>query len=86
MKVCDFSFRDLDRRWIGIENKKFCKKLAKKIKMRKLLRPIFGYFYIDKEYGISLRALYLNIKCLQSFAKSSPLFFRYQIYFLMRIH
>lgn len=57
MKVCDFSFRDLDRRWIGIENKKFCKKLAKKIKMRKLLHPIFGYFYIDKEYGISLRVL-----------------------------
>ena len=57
MKVCDFSFRDLDRKWIGIENKKFCKKLAKKIKMRKLLCPIFGYFYIDKEYGMSLRVL-----------------------------
>ena len=57
MKVCDFSFRDLDRKWIGIENKKFCKKLAKKIKMRKLLCPIFGYFYIDKENGMSLRVL-----------------------------
>lgn len=55
MRVCDYSFRDLDRKWIGIENKKFCKKIAKKIKMRKLLCPIFGYFYIDKEYGLSLR-------------------------------
>lgn len=57
MKVCEFSFRELDRKWIGIESKKFCKKLAKKIKMRKLLRPIFGYFYIDKENGLSLRVL-----------------------------
>lgn len=57
MRVCDYSFRDLDRKWIGIENKKFCKKIAKKIKMRKLLCPIFGYFYIDKEYGMSLRVL-----------------------------
>ncbi|MBQ7104332.1 MAG: hypothetical protein IJN90_00560 [Bacilli bacterium] len=57
MKVCEFSFRDLDRKWIGIESKKYCKKLAKKIKMRKLLCPIFGYFYIDKENGLLLRVL-----------------------------
>lgn len=57
MKVCEFSFRELDRKWIGIESKKFCKKLAKKIKMRKLARPIFGYFYIDKENGLLLRVL-----------------------------
>lgn len=57
MKVCEFSFRDLDRKWIGIESKKYCKKIAKKIKMRKLLCPIFGYFYIDKENGLSLRVL-----------------------------
>lgn len=57
MKVCEFSFRELDRKWIGIESKKFCKKLAKKIKMKKLLCPIFGYFYIDKENGLSLRVL-----------------------------
>ena len=57
MKVCEFSFRELDRKWIGIENKKFCKKIAKKIKMRKLVCPIFGYFYIDKENGLLLRVL-----------------------------
>ena len=57
MKVCEFSFRELDRKWIGIESKKFCKKIAKKIKMRKLVCPIFGYFYIDKENGLSLRVL-----------------------------
>ena len=57
MKVCEFSFRELDRKWVGIESKKFCKKIAKKIKMRKLLCPIFGYFYIDKENGLSLRVL-----------------------------
>lgn len=57
MKVCEFSFRDLDKKWIGIESKKYCKKIAKKIKMRKLLCPIFGYFYIDKENGLSLRVL-----------------------------
>lgn len=57
MKVCEFSFRELDRKWVGIENKKFCKKIAKKIKMRKLVCPIFGYFYIDKECGLLLRVL-----------------------------
>ena len=57
MKVCEFSFRELDRKWVGIENKKFCKKIAKKIKMRKLICPIFGYFYIDKECGLLLRVL-----------------------------
>ena len=57
MKGCEFSFRELDRKWIGIENKKFCKKIAKKIKMRKLVCPIFGYFYIDKENGLLLRVL-----------------------------
>lgn len=57
MKVCDFSFRELDRKWVGIENKKFCKKIAKKIKMKKLKCPIFGCFYIDKEYGLSLRVV-----------------------------
>ena len=57
MRVCDVSFRDLDRKWIGIENKKFCKKIAKKIKMKALKCPIFGYFYIDKEMGMSLRII-----------------------------
>ena len=55
MKVCDYSFRDLDKRWVGIENKKFCKKIGKKLRLKNLARPVFGYFYIDKEYGLSLR-------------------------------
>lgn len=57
MKVCEFSFRELDKKWIGIEDRKSCKKLAKKIKMKKLLCPIFGYFYIDRENGLLLRVL-----------------------------
>ncbi len=55
MKVCDFSFRELDRKWVGFENRKACKKIAKKIKMKKLQCPIFGYFYIDTDNGLSLR-------------------------------
>jgi len=55
MKVCEYSFRDLDREWVGIDDKKICKKIGRKIKMRKLQIPIFGYFYIDKEDGLSLR-------------------------------
>jgi len=55
VKVCDYSFRELDRKWVGIENKKYCKKIAKKMKIKGLIAPIFGYFYIDKEYGLSLR-------------------------------
>ena len=55
MKVCDYSFRDLDKRWVGIESKKFCKKIGKKLRIKGLVPPIFGYFYIDKEYGLSLR-------------------------------
>ncbi len=57
MKVKDYSFRELDRKWVGFENKKACKKIAKKVKMRKLQSPIFGYFYIDKENGLSLRVV-----------------------------
>jgi len=57
VKVCEFSFRELDKKWIGIEDRKSCKKLAKKIKMKKLLCPIFGYFYIDRENGLLLRVL-----------------------------
>lgn len=55
MRVNDFTFRDLDRKWVGFENKKECKKIAKKIKKKSLLWPIFGYFYIDREKGLSLR-------------------------------
>ncbi len=55
MRVSDYSFRELDKRWIGIEGKKYCKKIGKKLKIKGLVRPIFGYFYIDKEYGLSLR-------------------------------
>lgn len=57
MKIKDYSFRELDRKWVGFENKKACKKIAKKVKMRKLQSPIFGYFYIDKENGLSLRVV-----------------------------
>lgn len=55
MRVCDYSFRDLDKRWVGIESKKYCKKIGKKLRLKGLARPVFGYFYIDKEYGLSLR-------------------------------
>lgn len=55
MRVCDYSFRDLDKRWVGIESKKYCKKIGKKLRLKGLLCPVFGYFYIDKEYGLSLR-------------------------------
>lgn len=55
MRVCDYSFRDLDKRWVGIENKKCCKKIGKKLRLKNLACPVFGYFYIDKEYGLSLR-------------------------------
>ena len=57
MKVSDLSFRDLDRKWVAFENKKACRKIAKKIKAKKLQAPIFGYFYIDKENGLSLRVV-----------------------------
>ena len=40
---------------VGIENKKFCKKIGKKLRLKNLARPVFGCFYIDKEYGLSLR-------------------------------
>lgn len=55
MKVCEYSFRELDKRWVGIESKKECKKIMKKLKLKKLQSPIFGYFYIDKEFGVVLR-------------------------------
>ena len=55
MRVSDYSFRELDKRWVGIENKKFCKKIGKKLRLKNLVRPVFGCFYIDKEYGLSLR-------------------------------
>jgi hypothetical protein len=55
MRVSDYSFRELDKRWVGIENKKFCKKIGKKLGLKNLARPVFGCFYIDKEYGLSLR-------------------------------
>lgn len=55
MKINGVLFRDFDRRWVGIENKKNCKKIAKKLKRKKLISPIFGYFFIDKDNGISLK-------------------------------
>ncbi|MBR4261743.1 MAG: hypothetical protein IKQ35_00070 [Bacilli bacterium] len=55
MKVNGELFRDFDRRWVGIENRKSCKKIAKKLKRKELISPIFGYLFIDKEEGISLR-------------------------------
>ena len=55
MRIRGELFRDFDRRWVGIENKKICKKIAKKLKRKHLISPIFGYIFIDKENGISLR-------------------------------
>lgn len=55
MKVDGHLFREFDRKWVGIENKKSCRKIAKKLKRKDLISPIFGYIYIDKELGISLR-------------------------------
>ena len=55
MRVSDYSFRELDKRWVGIEGKKYCKKIGKKLRIKNLARPVFGYFYIDKEFGLSLR-------------------------------
>ena len=57
MKVYDYSFRELDRKWAGIVSEKACKKIAKKIKKKYLQSPIFGYFYIDKENGLSFRVV-----------------------------
>lgn len=57
MKINGELFRDFDRKWVGIENKKSCKKIAKKLKRKRLISPIFGYLFIDKEEGISLRVV-----------------------------
>ncbi len=57
MRVCDYSFRELDRKWVGITDNKMCKKIAKKIKQKKLICPIFGFFYIDMDNGLSLRVV-----------------------------
>ncbi len=57
MKISEINFRDVDHKWIGIENKKNCKKIAKMLKNKELIAPIFGYFYIDEDYGITLKVV-----------------------------
>ena len=39
MKISEINFRDVDHKWIGIENKKNCKKIAKKLKIKELIAP-----------------------------------------------
>ncbi len=57
MLVGNCTFRELDQRWVAIENKRMVKKLAKKLKHKEWIPPLFGYFYIDREEGLSLRVM-----------------------------
>lgn len=57
MKVASYSFRDLDKKWVLIENKKQIKKLVKNLKLEKTNDPLIGYFYIDQNEGFCLKVL-----------------------------
>ena len=55
MKITEAKIHEIDRKWVGIENKKTIKKIGKKFKYKGFISPLFGYIYVDKEYGLSLR-------------------------------
>lgn len=57
MLVSNFSFRELDKKWVLITKKKWIKKLVRKLKIKKTLDPIIAYFYIDKEDGFCLKVI-----------------------------
>ncbi len=50
-------FRDLDRKWFLLENKKDIKRINKLFHLKKKGYPLLSFCYIDHEEGISLRIL-----------------------------
>ena len=46
MRVSDYSFRELDKRWVGIEGKKYCKKIGKKLRIKNLARPVLLWIFL----------------------------------------
>ncbi len=57
MLVTNFGFRDLDKKWVLIENKKQIKKLVKKLKIAKTKDPLIAYFFVDQEDGFCMKVI-----------------------------
>lgn len=57
MLVTNLSFRDLDKKWVLIENKKQIKKLVKKLKIAKTKDPLIAYFFVDQEDGFCMKVI-----------------------------
>lgn len=55
--VADCGFRDLDNRWVFIDDKKSIKRLIRRLKFKRGKDPLIAYFYVDKEDGLVLKLL-----------------------------
>lgn len=55
MKLKKFAFRDIDRKWILIDDDKDIKKVNKLGNLKLSLDPVLGLIYIDHEKGLILR-------------------------------
>ncbi len=57
MVLGELTFRDLDRKWFLLENKKEIKRINRLFHYKKSKYPLLCYCYIDHEAGISMRIL-----------------------------
>lgn len=57
MVLGELTFRELDRKWFLLENKKDIKRINRLFRYKKSKYPLLCYCYIDHEAGISMRIL-----------------------------
>ena len=57
MVASSLMFRELDKKWFLLENKKDIKRMNKLFRLKKNKFPLLVYTYIDHEFGLSLRVI-----------------------------
>lgn len=57
MLVSHMNFRQLDRKWFLLENKKDIKRMNHLFHLKNKIYPVLVYAYIDHEFGLSLRII-----------------------------